>query len=126
MTAASGESIAESDLVFDPPETPAIESLRPAHRIPHGREVGVAGLDAAAYEGATRRHRGVEDLDQLTPLGRVESEGIGDQSQPCWAVGGCPPELGRVDVVVDGNAHPGELGQVIDRPAGSAKVEVEK
>lgn len=58
--------------------------------------------------------------------GGVQAVGVGDESQAPWAVHGVPPQSGGIDVVVDGHAHPGELGQVVDGTARGAEVEVQK
>ena len=81
------------------------------------------------YEHGSRVPGWDEAVDLTKPPATVpdpEPAGIGDQPQAVGPARLEPPESGRAEVVVDRDAHPGELSQIVYGPTGGGEVEVEQ
>ena len=65
-------------------------------------------------------------LEKLEATGFPEAVRGGNEPKAAWTVGRTPPETLRTAVIVDGDAHPGEGGEVVRRAAGSSEVKVNK
>jgi hypothetical protein len=64
--------------------------------------------------------------DQLAPFLCIESVGVCHQPQPNRSISHLETQSGRAQVIIDGDAHSRQGGEVKDRTAGSCEVEVEK
>ena len=77
-------------------------------------------------ELATTSDDAVECSDELGPLLDRQAVGVGDQTKAGRPIGGEPAQTVRVDLILEGNAHAGELGEIVHRATWSAIVEVEQ
>ncbi len=78
------------------------------------------------YERATAVHGPVQVIEDLGASGCPHAVGVGHQAESGRAVDRPPTESPGADVVVDGHAHPGARGQVVERAAGRREIEVEQ
>jgi len=120
------ERCIEARLVVSPPASAPVESLGPAHFLPHFHEAWLAGLDPASHELATLLDRTIEYRHKVDAGAGVEAVCIGYQAQAAGPVLFRPSQPARVDVVVDGDAHPRERRDVEDPTPGGSEIEIEK
>src|SRR4051812_9463213 len=112
----SAQRVAEPCGVGGEPGAASVEAGHPAHRLPHLDEVGVAALDPPADELATPLDARGERIEQLI-ASAGQPVGVGDEAQALLEVGR-PPTEADAALVVDRDAHPGELRQVVRAAAG--------
>ena len=122
----SGEGGAELVLVGGPPATAPIEAFHAAHVVPHLDEVRITGLDVAPDELAPA----IVPARASTSCRRSGAARGRTRRRPIATAPSGPPAPNRAearaDLVVDGNAHPRHLGDVVHGPPRGGEVEVDE
>lgn len=113
-------------LVLLPPSASTVEALVAAYVVPHLLEVGVSGVDSASDELAAARDRASQNLEEALTVGSIKAVDVSDGSETRGPVLGFPSVTCCVDVVVDREAHPSKLGEVIDRSNRGGEIEVDE